>query len=366
MSQDRAVAVMMTLISLSLASCGAAPNSSSAHSSLPKPLEGVGRGPVFPIDQNAASTPGASPSPFTQIPFPYPPGPQARLAVFDRPRQEVFYYPASSSGIENVTTFNPGQYYYDDGKNILWLDAWREEEIKLVDGKEVGGIAFYPDTDANYHLYFIGQGNSSCASQMSGFVYECDEASASPPIDTSHYATLSAAPSITAPVQPDMAPSLATPRALTLINALAALHGQVTSLSTDAAGDSLAFTTGDGGLYLYNTQHPQVLPLLADEVVTGGFHATTCILDPVWGRYVTWQDTARKGLYCLDRWTGRIDGMSYANMALNAVSASSPMVFESDPYEIVYILTFKDGSTRLAMYHILTEQVLDLAILNDF
>lgn len=333
---------------------------------VPSPLDGLGRGPALAIPGGIPSTPSASPSPFAQIPFPFPPGPGAHVAVFDRPRQEVFYYPGAGPGVENVFTLNPGQYYYDDTRNIYLLDAWREEQIKLVDGHEVGGFAFYPTFDGNYNLYFLGQCNPKLAALGIGFAYVKHDAAATPSIDTTDYATYSAAPSVTAPIAADISAYLGKPIFLAKINALAVLHGGLTSISVNGAGDAVVFTTADGGLFLYSPFHPQVVALLADTLIEDEFHAAAASIDPIWGRYVVWLDTKRRGVLCLDRWTGMIDTMPYANLALDPVAISVLGFYENDPFEVVFILTLRDGTTRLIAYNLVTELVLNLTILNAF
>ncbi|MNY16125.1 hypothetical protein D3C86_1493740 [compost metagenome] len=145
---------------------------------------------------------------------------------------------------------------------------------------------------------------------------------------------------------------------------MAVLHGGVTSISVDGGDTAVAFTTGDGGLYLYLPRQPQVVALLSDELIQGGFHASFASIDPIWGRFVVWQDLRARRLYTLDRWTGQIDSMPYAKLALNAVAASAPSFYENDPYEVVFTLTLRDGTTRFVSYHLLTEGVLNLTLLN--
>lgn len=365
--QPRALLGAALFGGLSLAACSHWPQgTTAAPGPTPEPLVGAGRGPVLPIPEGVPSTSSSSPAPFNQIPFAFPSGPNAELFVFDRPRTDVFAYPGAGSGIENVFVLNPGQYYFDDTRDIYVYDAWREERIKLVDGREVGGFAFDPSFSGDYHVYFLGQSDPCLAAKAIGLAYEKGDAAATTSLDLTNYATVSSAPSITAPPQADLSAYLGKARFLSKINSVAVLHGGLTSINVDGANDAVVFTTTDGGLYLYTPLHPQVLSLLADELVDGRFHAAAANIDSIWGRYVVWQDTRRQGIFTLDRWTGEIDSMPYANLALNAISASAANFYESDPYEVVFTLTLEDGTTRLASYNLLTERVLNLTVLNGF
>ncbi|HEY9855546.1 MAG TPA: hypothetical protein V6D05_07405 [Stenomitos sp.] len=377
----------------------------------------IGRGPVLPISLSGPASDSITPGPFTQVPFIAPPDQRAQLAVYDLPRKEILYYPGTGPGIENVATFVPGQYLYDDRRNLYLFDAWREERVVLVDGKlEVGGFAFFPSMSGDAHLYFLGQSDPALAARGIGFAYvkydttvapvfgdlggatssatsspspspnssgspsPSDSASPEPSesespapsptptplIDQTKYATVSTAPAITVVPGAEITWYLAKPRFLTKINALAARHGGVTSIAVDGLNTLVVFTTADGGLYLYTPQEPQVTALLPNQTIVDNFHAGAASIDTVWGRFVVWNDTLRRGLFCLDLWTGHIDVMPYANLALDAVAASAPVFVESDPFNVIFLVTLKDGTFRVICYNIVTEQVLNLSLLNDF
>lgn len=398
---------LLLLAGLALSACGIGANSRMANP--PATHVGPARGPVLPIAEVA--TWSATPAPLTQIPFAFPPGPDAQVCVFDWPRRDVFVYPGTGPGVVNLSVVNPGQYLYDDLRNSYLYDAWREEQVILVDGREVGGFAFFPSMTAHYTLYFIGQSDPRLAAQLTGFAYvKLDEAaspsvsawlggsegaspeaspsespspapsvspapspspspspSAAPseaPTPSLYYATSSSAPSVTIPPPDDISARLGKPRFLTKINALAVLHGGVTSISVNIIGDAVVFTTGDGGLYLYTPFHPQVVALLPEAFVKGRFHAAGATIDPIWGRYVVWRDTALQGLFVLDRWTGQIDPVPYTRLGIGLVAVIGPSFFENDPFNVVFVAVFEDGTLRLMAYNILTEQLLNLTLLN--
>lgn len=329
-------------------------------SSLPSPLDGIGRGPAIPLPEGLPTPPAASPSPFARIPFAFPPGPNARVCVYDRSLQDVYAYPGTGPGVQSVFELAHGQYYYDDTRNIYLLDAWREEQIKLVDGVEVGGFAFAVSFDANNRLYFLGQSDPKLAEKLIGLAYMISEAPSTASVSVATWSLLPSHPPA------EIGPYLGKPRFLSVINAFAIRHGQLTSITVNTPSDLLLFTTGDGGLYFYSVPDHRVFPVFADDVIAGGFFATAPSIDPVWGRYVVWQDTKRKGLLVFDRWLGTLDTVPYANLAQGNIQASAPSFHGSDPYEVVFTITLPGGDTKLVGYNILTEQVLNLAVLNAF
>ncbi len=382
----------MTLLLLALSACGPATGPQAT------PVQGPpGRMQAVPLPAGMPATYSASPEPFTQVPFPVPPGLDARLGVYDVPRREIFYYPQVGPGIINVGILTLGQYFYDTVRDIFLYDAWREEQIKLVDGDEVGGFAFFPSFSARHHLYFLGQRDPTLAAQFIGLAYVKYETTAtpvfgesgsgeeatsspspgaspspdpsetaSPSFSASQYATSSSAPSITVVPGAEIDWYLAKPRFLSKINALAVRHGGLTSINVDGANTAVVFTTTDGGLYLYTPLAPQVVALLPNAAISDNFHAAFAAIDPVWGRFVVWHDTARRGLFTLDLWTGLVDSMPYANLALDAVNVQAPAFVESDPYHVFFAVELADGTFRILCYNLVTEQVTNLTLLNMF
>lgn len=305
-------------------------------------------------------TPAASPATFIRVPFAYPPGPDARVCVYDRSVQDVYAFPGTGPGVTAAFELANGQYYYDDARHIYLYDMWREEQIKLVDGFEVGGFAFTATFDGNNRLYFLGQSDPELAAQFIGLAYMMPEA---PSTASVNVATWSLLPS---PPPPEIGPYLCKPRFLSVINAFGVLHGQLTGITSNTPGDLLVFTTGDGGIYFYSVPQRRIFPVFADDALNGGFFATLPSIDPIWGRYVVWQDTKRKGLLVYDRWLGHVDTVPYANLAQGNIQASAPSFYDADPYHVVFTITLPGGDTKLIGYNILTEQVLNLTILNAF
>lgn len=339
------------LLALALSSCGRrqflAPQEVSLSSAeLPPPLE------ILPVPQADPGSAVALPSPFVRLPFAH----HGQICVYDRTIQDVMIYPGTGPNAQSVSELDEGQYYFDDTRHVMLFDSWREEQVKLVDGSEVGGFAFSPAFDDAHHLYFLGQKDRKLASQRVGLAYMVSEAPTELPLTS--FASL--------PNPPDIGSSLGKPRFLSVLNAFALLHGQIRSLDVDGPGKTVVFSTGDGGIYLYSILERRLFPLFADEVVRGGFHAVAVAIDPVWGRYVVWQDARRKGLILYDRVQGELDTMPHANLASGKSEVSAPAFNGHDPHHVFFTAKQPGGQTKLQCYDILTEQVLNLTVLNAF
>lgn len=334
----------LTLVAMLLTACARYPLAVPAHGEL-----GFGRGPVLPVAADVPASASVTPAPFERIPFTY--GASATLAVYDDATHDVLVFPGAGYHLENPFELNPYEFYFDDAINIYFYDATTEERLELVDGREVGGFAFSPAFDNQNDLYFLGTDNAASASLKIGLMY----AKTAPVLSASESST---------PYPLD--PYLGTLRNLSAINAVAEQHGGITSNNVDGSGEHIVFTTTDGGLYLYETRRQRVQALLPDAVVTGAGSATGANIDPVWGRFVVWEDTRRRSLYVLDHWTGLIDALPYARIASNLIEASAPNYYGSDPYDVVFTATLADGTMRLFVYDTRTETVRALTVLNAF
>lgn len=301
----------------------------------------IGRGPAIPLAVGDPATASASPAPFERVPFAF--GPLAQLAVYNRASMDVLVFPGAGTGLENFTEHAPYEVVFDDGRDIWLLDIWKEERVKLVDGREVGGFAFAPAFDGQDNLYFLG---TSHPDQTHAFAFVKPSRGASPSAGVV------------------LGPYLGKPRFLAAINALARAHGGVTSLNVDGLGHLVVFTTGDGGVYLYFPVTQRVQSLLATEEIAESGAAEGANLDPVWGRYVVWTDARRQGLWVFDRWTGHLDPVPYIRFGPGVLAASAPQFFGSDPTHVVFTLTLQDGGTRLLAYDLLTERIETLSLLN--
>ncbi len=316
----------------------------------------------------------ASPAPYERLAYALPPGREALLWVYDRASQDILVFPGAGVGIDNVAEWNPYQFYYDDGRSIFLLDSPREIRITLVEGVEVGGFAFAPSFDGRDQLYFLGTADPERAQAGIGYAY-VKRAPQEGFEDTLGMATgsvggsMSATDSVLAPATGigeafPVGPMLGKPVYLTAINAVGALHGGISSLNVAGSGDWAVFTTGDGGLYLFDTRRVEVQAVIAEAEISGGVHASLANIDPVWGRFVVWQDTERRSLFILDRWTRRFDVVPYVAIAWDAVDVGRPSFYGTDPYEVVLLVTLPGGAFRLMAYNLVTEQLTNLSLLN--
>ncbi len=355
MSVGRFVVVLAAATLGMLFGCG---NPSRGSHDMGSHPGGVGRGSVLPVPLGLPSSPSASPAPFERIPYALPPGPEAMLWLYDRASQDILVYPGAGVGIENVFEWNPNQFYYDDRRDIFLLDSPREVRITLVEGIEVGGFAFSPVFDGQNNLYFLGTGDPDLADSAIGDAY-VKHAPRNGTMPLTGIATESA----TGVGQPfPVGPILGKPIYLARINAVGRLHGGISSLNVTGSGDWVVFTTADGGLYIYDTRHVEVQALIAEQEISGG-HASSANIDPVWGRFVVWQDSLRRSIFVLDRWTGQIDPVPFVAIAWNAETVGAPNFYGSDPYDVVLLVTLSGGAVRLMSYNLLTEQLTNLTLL---
>lgn len=369
----------------------------------PPALDPGGRGPAIPVPLDIPATPSASPSHYLRLAYALPPGPKARLWVYDLASQSVLVYPGAGRGIANVTEWNPEQFVYDDGRNIYLLDALREIRITLVEGLEVGGFAFAASFDAQDNWFFLGTADPELARRGIGWAYAkaaprtteevttpvatgeatgratrsttAGKATGSAKTEnatgstTSEEATESAGriatESVIAPIlgiglEFPLAPTLGKPVFLTKINAVGQVHGGISSINVTGSGDWVAFTTADGGLYLYQTRRAEVQKIL----IPTGSRASAANIDPVWGRYLVWVDTVQQRVYCWDRFTGLHDTLPYLSLAPDAITVEAPDFIDNDPYNVVFLVTLPHGAFRLVNYNLLTELITNLTLLN--
>lgn len=324
-----------------LFACGRAPQAPGGEARLAPP----GRGPAIPLPEGGPASASASPAPYERVPFTF--GPDERLGLYDRASADLQVFPGAGTGLENAFEYAPFQIYFDDRQDVFLLDVVTEERIKLVDGHEVGGFAFSPAFDGQQNLYFLGTQRPDLADAFAYAKFARAEATASPP--------------------PPLGPYLGKPVFLSPINALAGHHGGVTSLNVTGSGEVVVFTTGDGGLYVYYPRSHEVQPLLADLAIADRGAAAATNIDPIWGRFVVWQDSARKGIFLFDRWRGLVDAAPLPNLApAGAVAVSAPNFYGSDPYHVIFTATFAPEKTRLFAYDIVTERLVALVWLNAF
>ncbi|MBM3270528.1 MAG: hypothetical protein FJZ01_23080 [Candidatus Sericytochromatia bacterium] len=152
------------------------------------------------------------------------------------------------------------------------------------------------------------------------------------------------------------------------VNAVGALRGGISWIRVSGNGTWATFTTGDGGLFVYDVFNPTVYEVL-DARVAGGFATHPDISFD--GSQVVWTgidpgDGTLK-IFRYDRIGGLVDPMPFANVAMNAIDTFDPEFLTPDGTWFVYgaFIGSRDGGFRVLAYNWLTEAVRTLTILNN-
>lgn len=297
--------------------------------------------------------PGPTPAPIvtpvakTQFVFTFPPGPEARLYVYDKPKEEVFAYPGAGKGIDFAFFIGTERFMFQQDRGIHVYDHKLEVNLTIIDPRLVGGFAFEPTTDFANNTYFLGTDDPAKAALGIGDVYG---------IRTIKQAT----ESLDFPWDPVAKPIFFGP-----VNAIGALHGGISSVNINGAGDAMVFTTAEGGLYLYNQWTAELYELRTNREFGEG-RASSVGIDYPWGRWVCWEDFVLQRIFLLDRWTGLIDTVPNANLALDAVATRFPFFSGYDPWHVFFTAFLPDGSRKLYMYDHRTEWVSNLTLITFF
>lgn len=332
------------------ASCGEAARPAAG----PLPLASTSPAPdppglYLPPGLIAGPTPAPIVTPVakTQFVFTFPPGPEARLYVYDKPKEEVFAYPGAGKGIDFAFLIGTERFMFQQDNGIHVYDHKKETNLTMVDPRLVGGFAFEPTTDNANNTYFLATDDPVEAALGIGEVYV---------IRTIKQAT----ESLNFPWDP-----VAKPVYLSPVNAVGARHGRISSVNINGAGDALVFTTAEGGLYLYNQWTCEVHELRTNRELGEG-RASSVGIDFPWGRWVVWEDFVLQRIFLLDRWTGLIDTVPYANLALDALAVRFPFFSGYDPWHVFFTVFLPDGSMKLYAYDHRTEAISNLTLLNFF
>lgn len=155
---------------------------------------------------------------------------------------------------------------------------------------------------------------------------------------------------------------------LAKVNAVGALRGGIRWIRISGNGAWAVFTTGDGGLFVYDVLNPAVFEV-TDARVAGIFATHP---DISWdGSQIVWTgiepgDGSLK-IFRYDRVAGLVDPMPFANVAMNAFSAFTPRFLGPDSTWITYGVSIggPHGAFRVLGYNWLTEAVRTLTILNN-
>lgn len=152
-----------------------------------------------------------------------------------------------------------------------------------------------------------------------------------------------------------------TTAGLTLVNQVGNLHGGVQWARISANGAWIVFTTGDGGLFIYDLVHPQVCEIPEARTVGNG-HACDAALSPDGGQIV-W--TSGGCIFRYDRASRCVDSMPYANLALDNAAALDPEFMGLDCSTVYYEALVPPGGLHVLAYQWQTGLIRTLAILNS-
>lgn len=155
---------------------------------------------------------------------------------------------------------------------------------------------------------------------------------------------------------------------LAKVNAVGAFRGGIRWIRISGNGRWAVFTTGDGGLFVYDVMNPMVLEVT--DARAAGFYATHP--DISWdGSQIVWTgiepgDGSLK-IFRYDRINALVDPMPFANIAMNAFDAFTPRFLGPDTTWLTYGVSIgsRRGGFRVLGYNWLTEAVRTLTILNN-
>lgn len=275
--------------------------------------------------------------------FSFPPGPEARLAIFEKASEDIYVYPGAGKGMSFTFTVGADQYMFQKDGAIQVYDHARELLITMWDPEISGLFAFAPTTDYAYNLYFLAAPPARAAT-FTGNVFVQRPASESTPYPWNRFEKA---------------------HELIELSAVGAVHGGISSFAVNGAGDVLVFTTADGLLFEYRPKRHEVLEIRIQHE-DGPGHASSVGIDFPWGRYVVWEDSLKHQIFLLDRWTGEVDPLPIANLILNATAIRFPFFSGFDPWHIFFSIFLPNGDERVYRYDIRTEQTDTLTLRNGF
>lgn len=295
-------------------------------------------------DPTPSPSPSASASPIPKIPFATLGGRNSLLALYDPNTFETLLFPGAGRPVFRVSEPYPGVFLFDDLRSIYLYGERSEVRTTVVDGAEVGGFAFDAATTRLQSLFFRGTADPAEAALGIGDVY-----------------VVAGKP---APSGFHLGPWLGKPASLTLVNALGRQHGGVRSFRSSVSERFYVFTTGDGGLYLFETLTGICRSLLPDDEITNGGRALEVRIDPFQERFVVWSDRSGLTFNMIDLVDGGITRFPYADLAVAGFVAFAPRFIDRTEVLFVIVDPERPRITRFLTYDIVTNHLKILAILN--
>lgn len=332
------------------------------------------------------------------LPFPTCLGEDAQLAYYDATLQDVLVLPGAGKGIRFGEEISPGVFLVVKDFKVWVYDSHNETTCLL--SADVPGLAIFGMPDGFSNVYVLSAQTPEEALLGVGKLYRVPALypAAAPELIKGIAAQAATTSRNSETVDPKVLDqvnamlakpreipeealekqgtsffqSLAFPKCpwppligsedLSKVNEWAALHGGVQFFFVMPRGDKLVFTTGTGGLYLYCLATPSILKL-----ETGGKKAAFCSIDGLFGRYVSWEDPDTREVYVLDLITGNIDPVPFLNCFLKneEVLRVIPFFYRVDPFHLYLYVFLTDGTTRFYNYHLPTEELLNLTLINS-
>ena len=241
------------------------------------------------------------------IAFWSPVGPNAQLFLYDDLKKEVFAFPGAGKGINNATTYLPGQYIFERRGQIYLYDTLEEKVCLLGPTLPIVAFALSPAPDLIGNVYFLGTNDPQKALLGIGKLY----------------------------VASTLKPRLPLPNPFRHgeIAELSKVNAEdITSFKVTLDGAKLVFTTVEGDLFLYTPLAPSLRMLSI-----GKMKADFASIDPIWGRFVVWKELAGKNLFLLDLSTDCIEPLSFASEALDLIDIGNLSFLGADPWHVFYV-----------------------------
>jgi hypothetical protein len=248
--------------------------------------------------------------------------------LYDDQAVDVYAYPGAGRGMENVTLAAPGVFTFDRDGGIYTYDHLHATLIEEVATDSVAPYTFAPVRDRHGVVYFLATRDGARFRAGAGQAY-CQWPGPEP-----------------------------WPAELNGVNECAGPRGGVTSLQVTARGDLAAFTTADGGVYLYLHASDHVLPL---DPEVDSREAACCALSPD-GRWVVWVTHAGEA-WVMDRW--RNETTLIPDLRAIALPGCPPRFTPYDP-DHVYLMARPAGfgDVRMVAYDLRTAWIRGLVVLN--
>ncbi len=252
------------------------------------------------------------------LPYALPPGPNAVFFLYHLEEGNIFLYPGAGKGLRNISELEPDRFVFDREGSIFLYDPAKELLCTFPEAHGAGRFAFMPSFDEHENLFFLATDDPGRFLRNIGEV-----------------AIL--------PKKENGAPCL-----LQVLNLVGLQHGGINSFSITTKGDFLVFATEDGGIYLCSLKEKVVLSvcLLLQRPSASGI-----ALDPVWGRYIAWEEGSE--IFLFDRFEACLRPILW--------HASDPQFSGDDPYHLFFL---SEAEEQVRSYDVRSREIRQLTLMN--